>query len=168
MTFPKRKPNRLHGYDYSMAGMYFITICTQNRECSLSQITGLNNTVGDGSPVPQLTDAGIIADKYIHLICCKFFGAEVVNYVIMPNHIHMILFLIGGTGDPSPTIGNIIGWLKYSVTKQINESRNSASIKFFQRSYHDHIIRNSKEFQMIHKYIDENPINWKNDCFYTD
>ena len=39
--------------------------------------------------------------------------------------------------------------------------------KVWQRSYHDHIIRNEKDFRMIRKYIDENPITWENDCFYV-
>ena len=103
MERPRRKPNRLHGYDYSTAGTYFITICTQNRECSLSQIIGMNDNVGDGFPVPQLTEAGIISDKYIKSIHDKFSSVTVENYVIMPNHIHMILYLKNGTGDPSPT-----------------------------------------------------------------
>ena len=168
MERPRRKPNRLHGYDYSLAGTYFITICTQNRECSLSRIDGMNVNVGDGFPVPQLTEEGIIADKYIKLICDKFPSVAVENYVIMPNHIHIILYLTSGTGDPSPTIGSVIGWLKYTITKQINIMSDMPSVKFFQRSFHDHIIRNAKEFQMIYKYIDENPVNWENDCFYCE
>lgn len=168
MERPTRKPNRLFGYDYSTEGTYFITICTQDRECLLSQIINVNNDVGDGFPVPQLTDAGIIADKYIKSINNKFPDVNVENYVIMPNHIHIILYLTNGTGNPSPTIGNVVGWFKYITTKEINNIRNLPSAKFFQRSFHDHIIRNEKEFQMIYKYIDENPINWENDCFYCD
>lgn len=164
--YPRRKPNRLSGYDYSTAGTYFITICTQNRECSLSRIIDMYADVGDGFPVPQLTEAGIISDKYIKSIHDKFPNVTVENYVIMPNHIHMILYLTNGTGDLSPTIGNIIGWFKYAVTKEINNIQNLSPAKFFQRSFHDHIIRNDKEFQMIYKYIDENPINWETDCFY--
>lgn len=132
----------------------------------MSRIIDMYADVGDGSPVPQLTEAGIISDKYIKSIHDKFPNVTVENYVIMPNHIHMILYLKNGTGNPSPTIGGIIGWLKYAITKQINITADMPPIKFFQRSFHDHIIRNDKEFQMIYKYIDENPINWENDCFY--
>lgn len=166
MERPRRKANRLLGYDYSTAGTYFITICTQNRECLLSRIIDMYADVGDGFPVPQLTEAGIISDKYIKSIHDKFPNVTVENYVIMPNHIHMILYLKNGTGDPSPTIGSIIGWFKYAVTREINNIQNLSPAKFFQRSFHDHIIRNDKEFQMIYKYIDENPINWETDCFY--
>lgn len=166
MEYKNRKRLRLQGYDYSCSGAYFVTICTQNRECLLSRIIDAYANVGDGFPVPQLTEAGIISDKYIKLIHGKYPSVTVENYVIMPNHIHIILCLQNGMGDPSPTIGNVIGWYKYSVTKEINDIQNFPPTKFFQRSCHDHIIRNDKEFQTIYKYIDENPINWETDCFY--
>lgn len=168
MEYPKRKPNRLRGYDYSGNGAYFITICTQNRECILSDIN-----VGDGFPVPILTNYGIISDKFINLITEKFHTIFVEKYVIMPNHIHLLLAVQNsdiaavGTGNPSPTIGNVVGWLKYQITKQINDICGIAGQKIFQRSYHDHIIRNEKEFRMIWEYIDENPLNWQSDCFYV-
>lgn len=168
MGYKNRKPNRLAGYDYSGNGAYFITICTQDRECTLSDID-----VGDGFPVPVLTDYGKISDKYINLITEKYPTVFVDKYVIMPNHIHLLLvvqnpdFTASGTGNPSPTIGNVIGWLKYQVSKQINEIHGIAGQHIFQRSYHDHIIRNEKTFQMIWKYIDENPLKWESDCFYV-
>ena len=90
----------------------------------------------------------------------------------MPNHIHLLLVVqnsyitAGGTENPSPTIGNVVGWLKYQITKQINDIRGIAGQKIFQRSYHDHIIRNEKDFQMIWEYVDKNPLNWENDCLY--
>ena len=88
MEYKNRKPNRLAGYDYSGNGAYFITICTQDRECTLSDID-----VGDGFPVPVLTDHGKISDKYINLITEKYPTIFVDNYVIMPNHIHLLFVL---------------------------------------------------------------------------
>lgn len=167
LEYPKRKPNRLTGFDYSSSGAYFVTVCTQNRECILSEIN-----VGDGFPVPRLTQYGFICDKNINLITEKFLTVFVDKYVIMPNHIHILLVVqnpditADGTGNPSPTLGNVIGWLKYQITRQINEIDKNFGQRIFQRSYHDHIIRNEKDFQMICKYIDENPITWENDCFY--
>lgn len=97
----------------------------------MSRIIDMYADVGDGFPVPQLTEAGIISDKYIKSIHDKFPNVTVENYVIMPNHIHMILYLTNGTGDLSPTIGNIIGWFKYAVTKEINNIQNLSPAKFF-------------------------------------
>lgn len=79
MELPQRKPNRLTDYDYSQNGAYFITICTQDRKPILSTI------VGDGFPVPKL--CGQIAEKYIRNV------PEIEKYVIMPDHIHMIIRL---------------------------------------------------------------------------
>jgi len=164
MELTKRKPNRLKKYDYSKNGGYFITICTKDRKQILSKITKDKNydIVGDGFAVPQLTKYGIIVDKYINLINTKYPMIKVDKYVIMPNHIHLLLIIESdGTANPSPTIGSIIGWFKYSITKYIDESTN-----IFQRSFHDHIIRNKNDYLKIWEYIDNNPLKWELDCYY--
>lgn len=92
------------------------------------------------------------------------------TYVVMPNHIHLLLS-IGedrGTGKPSPTLGNVIGWLKYQVTKQVNLHCCTAGVKIFQRSYHDHVIRNETDYLHIWAYIENNPFRWREDCFYVE
>ncbi len=157
---PNRKSTRKKHYDYSSNGSYFITICTEERKNILSSI------VGDGSSVPQLTYIGQTAEGYISRIPVRYRNITVDKYVIMPNHIHLILTIRnpGGTEDPSPTISRIIAWVKYGITKHINEI-NSAH-KIFQRSFHDHIIRNKADYDMIWKYIENNPKTWKKDCFY--
>ena len=88
----------------------------------------------------------------------------------MPNHIHLLLSVAkdDGRGDPSPTILEAIGWLKYQATKEINQIRNSSGEKVFQRSFYDHIIRNLDDYQEIHNYICENPAKWQYDKLYTD
>ena len=96
----------------------------------------------------------------------KYPQVTVDKYVIMPDHIHMIIRIddVGeafrlpcnshvmqrdGTGDPSPTVGNIVGWYKYQVSKQINQLRNALGEKVFQRSYYDHVIRNQRDYEEI-------------------
>lgn len=83
MELPQRKPNRLPDYNYSQNGAYFITICTQGRKKFLSQI------VGDGSPVPK--PIGMIAEEYIRQIPETYPAVSVDRYVIMPDHIHLLL-----------------------------------------------------------------------------
>lgn len=123
-----------------------------------------------------MTNIGNVVMEIIEQITQKYPCVNVNQYVIMPNHVHMLLFIshVGvlekeqtGMGNPSPTVGNVIGWFKYTVTKKINEQRNSVGKLIFQRSFHDHIIRNEKDYEMIWNYIIANPINWCNDCFYT-
>lgn len=65
-----------------------------------------------------------------------------------------------GTGNPSPTLGNVIGWYKYQVTKQANTQLNNLSGKLFQRSYYDHVIRNQQDYNEAWNYIENNPRKW--------
>ena len=160
--FPKRKPNRLGGFDYSTGYSYFITICTQSRVKTLSKI------VGEGSPLPHLTKQGEIIKNLIENIPSKYSNFSVDYYVIMPNHIHLLISVYDiGRGDPSPTVSSFIGWLKYQATKEINIMMNTMGQKQFQRSFHDHIIRNRDDYEEISKYIYENPINWETDEFFV-
>ena len=152
MEAANRKPNRIAGYDYNQNGAYFVTLCTQDRKKILSEI------VGDGSPVPK--PYGIVAENFIKNISVKYPSVTVDKYVIMPDHIHILLRINYGTGDPSPTLGNIIGWYKYQVTKQINLHTNEPGMRLFQRSYYDHVIRNQQDYNEIWEYIDNNPLKW--------
>ena len=84
------------------------------------------------------------------------------KYVVMPDHIHLLLRFDWdlGTGNPSPTLGNVIGWYKYQVTKQINLQTKTESAKIFQRSYYDHVIRNQQDYNEVWEYIENNPKKW--------
>ena len=154
MEFCERKPNRIPEYDYGTNGAYFVPICTQDRKKILS------NIVGDGFPVPK--PCGIIAQDIIRHIPEKYPSVTVDKYVIMPDHIHILMKFDWdfGTGNPSPTLGNVIGWYKYRVTKQINSEMNTKGAKIFQRSYYDHVIRNQQDYNEIWQYIENNPRKW--------
>ena len=80
MEIRQRKQNRIAEYDYSTNGAYFVTICTQDRKKILSEIVG-----DDAHIVPK--PYGYIAEKYIRNV------PEIEKYVIMPDHIHMIIRL---------------------------------------------------------------------------
>ena len=89
--FPKRKKNRLENYDYSTCGAYFITVCTDKRKRILSRIVGVD-VLGDPKNV-KLLPHGMVADKYIKQMNEFYENLDVDQYVIMPNHIHLILFV---------------------------------------------------------------------------
>ena len=163
MDIPKRKPNRFPCFDYSTPGAYFITICTEGKKCVLG------NIVGGGAfdaPLVKLTDVGKIAEKYI-LSGNRIPNVRVDKYVIMPNHIHLILLLNAPGADgtskaPSPTnavIPHFVSTFKRFCHRDIGT-------QIFQRSYHDHVIRGEKDYLKIWEYIDNNPARWKEDCFY--
>ena len=163
MNRPKRKPNRLPQFDYSSPGAYFITICTQEKQCLLSRIVG-----GGALDAPQvvLTSAGRIAEKYI-LSGRKIPGITVEHYAIMPNHIHLLLSVTpaefsGTSKAPSPTnavIPHFVSTFKRFCHRDIGSH-------IFQRSYHDHVIRGEADYLQIWQYIDHNPARWQEDCFY--
>ena len=159
MDLPKRKPIRLKGYDYSQNGAYFITMCTNKRECILSNIVG-----DDAYIVPKnnLSQIGLICEKYINNINIKYGNVTVDKFVIIPNHIHLFISHHGTmwASSPTKTIGDIIRSFKTLVTKE-------AGFPIWQRFYHDHIIRGEKDYLKIWEYIDTNVIKWKKDCFYT-
>ena len=163
MELPKRKSPRLPGYDYNSGGTYFITICTQNRECLLSQIVGDD---AHGVPKSCLTDMGKIVEKYI-LSGNRLDRITVDKYVIMPNHVHLLLIVDDMPDGPpratAPTQASIPSFI--SAWKRL--SQKEIGKKIFQRSYHDHIVRNEKDYLRIWQYMENNPKQWEMDCFYV-
>ena len=150
----RRKPNRLPEFDYGSNGAYFVTICTDGRKRCLSDI------VADERPA--LKKIGTIAEEFIRMLPEKYADVSVDKYVIMPDHIHMILFIHTekGVGASPNTLGKIIGWYKYNVTKRVNAERIAPAARVFQRSYYDHVIRGEQDYLEIWDYIDGNPQKW--------
>ena len=156
MELPTRKPMRLSDYDYSSPGAYFVTVCTANRRCILSDITVGADALG--GPRLQLTDAGIVVEKYI-LTTERMPGFHVEKYVIMPNHIHMILRIDNGPPRASaPTVSDAVGAIKRLVNRRLGQD-------IWQRSFHEHVIRNENDYCEIAEYIDANPSKWADDCY---
>ena len=126
----------------------------------------LSKIVGGGAldaPNSQLTELGKIVEKYI-LSGQRIERIAVEKYVIMPNHIHLLLAVTSGTSKaPSPTnaiIPHFVSTLKRFCNREIG-------ISVFQRSYHDHIIRNEQDFLRVWEYMDNNPKQWEMDCLYV-
>ena len=139
MDFRQRKPNRIADFDYSGGGAYFVTICTQERQKILSEIVG-----DDAHIVPK--PYGMIVEKYIRRV------PEVKKYVIMPDHLHMIIRL-DGDNRQNKQVSSIVRSIKTLTTKEVGTS-------IFQRSYYDHVIRNQQDYNEIWEYIEENPMKW--------
>ncbi|MBR5453286.1 MAG: transposase [Clostridia bacterium] len=165
--FNFRKNVRLYGANYNQAGEYFITICTENRKCMLSHIVGTG--VLDG-PQIKLTEYGKIADKYIKQINDFYDYISIENYIIMPNHIHLLITLKayenGPSGTPVPTrqnsvISRLISTFKRFCNKEIGKN-------IWQYRSYDHIIRNKKDYDRHVKYIHENPLRWYYDELYSE
>ncbi len=100
MEYKYRKTTRLEIFDYNSVGAYFITICTQNKEHLLSQIVTKETFVGTGvldgpqtskGIFVELTEYGKIADKYINQLNDFYENISIDDYVIIPNHIHLLI-----------------------------------------------------------------------------
>ena len=145
-----RKATRIPHYDYSNHNYYFLTLCTDHRKCIFGQPGNLN-------------DLGRIVEKHIINVPKFYQNVMVDKYVVMPNHVHMILVL---NGEVNPNTSLIMGQFKRGVTMEIREIMPDFPV--WQRSFHDHVIRNQKDYERIWLYIDANPMNWSKDCFYVN
>lgn len=150
MDFYSRKSPRIPNYDYSLNGYYFVTICTHDKECLF------------GTP-EKMNDFGSIAQRDLYAIESHYENVRIDKCVVMPNHIHAIIVIEGAiTCD----LNTIIGQYKSGVTRKIREFDPNRIV--WQRSYHDHIIRNEKQYIKIWEYIENNPLKWEMDCFYCN
>jgi len=177
-----RRSIRLKGYDYSSGGAYFITVCTQGRECLFGQIA-------DGEM--RMNDEGrIVAEEWLNTGQIRD-NVQLDEWVVMPNHFHGIVVIADdrrgtanirrGTARRAPTamhhsttveqfgkpvsgsIPTIIRSFKSAATKRINELRQMPGAKLWQRNYYEHIIRRDDEMNKIREYILNNPAQWAED-----
>ena len=191
-----RRSIRLKGYDYSKAGLYFITICVQNRAC-------LYGNIVDGKM--NLNDAGIMVEKQWLELPQRFTNIQLHEYIVMPNHFHAILEIVVGTTlvvDPNntdtkngtvvpnkkrqpqgiaptipptaknKTVGDMVGAFQSIATVEYirgvkNQNWEQFDKKLWQRNYWEHIIRNDTEYHRVANYIINNPAKWNDDQFFN-
>ena len=165
-SLPNRKSTRLKDYDYSKPGAYFITICTYNRKQVLSEID-----VGQGlAPAEnRLSVYGRIVQEQIESLTERYPFVEINQYVIMPNHIHLLIsnYEVAAGASPCPTISDVICTLK-SISTRLCRRAGYLEAQLFQTSFHDHIIRDECDYRKISEYIETNPLKWEMDCFYQE
>lgn len=162
MDKPRRKQIRLKNYDYSSSGYYFVTICSYNRKPIFSKIVGQ----GLAPAATELTLYGKIAQKQLLDLENRFKGIKIDKYIIMPNHIHIIVVInkTEAGASPCPTLSDVICAFKSLTVRECNAALSHQ--KLFQASFHDHIIRGEKDYEKIWQYIDSNASKWIEDCFY--
>jgi REP element-mobilizing transposase RayT len=165
-----RRSIRLKRHDYARAGAYFVTICAKDRECLFGQIEG--ETV-------ILSEDGRLVDECWHLLPRHFPNVELDAFVLMPNHVHGIIWITDmgmdrGTACRAPTVERfghpvshslptIIRSFKSAVSQRINERRTIPGVLVWQRNYYEHIIRSDEELNRIREYIANNPAQWAMD-----
>ncbi|MEL6524701.1 MAG: hypothetical protein AAFQ07_03230 [Chloroflexota bacterium] len=179
---PQRKSPRLQGYDYSQSGAYFVTICTHRKDYLFGDV------VNDEMQKFRLGD---IAEQRWYDLPNHFEQVVLDGFVVMPNHVHGIIFIMDASADsvntdtidrvptearehvgtasmPSarPKLGTIIGTYKAAVTRYANRILDDPPSKIWQSRYHDHIIRNEADLKRIREYVLYNPQKWESDTFY--
>jgi REP-associated tyrosine transposase len=168
-----RRSIRLRGYDYSQAGAYLVTIRTQGR----SRLFG---DVVDGRV--ELNHAGQMLWSEWEAIPARFPRIELDEFVVMPNHVHGIVWIVGAplvgalspdaedgeTTTVAPTLGEVVGTFKSLTTngyiRGVKEHQWPAFPgRLWQRNYYEHIVRTDESLARIRQYIIDNPAQWADD-----
>jgi putative transposase len=168
-----RQSIRLKQYDYASEGMYFITICSYQKQHLFGEVV-------DNAMI--LSDMGkIVRDEWLKTPTLRP-NVSLGEYVVMPNHLHLLLCIelrketreqqgsrkgvlqyAPTIRSPSQTIGAIIRGYKGATTKQINILRETPQTPVWQPNYYEHIVRSEKDCNRIREYIQYNPQNWEID-----
>ena len=159
MERPKRKQMRLNNYDYSTKNYYYVTSCTANKNKLIGSVAEELNQVNI-----KLSNYGESVKIELECIPVHFEGVYIDKYVIMPDHLHVII-VIGCDGENErsrsfPTLATIVGLFKSGASKRIHQI--NPELKVWQKSYYDTIIRNEQGYLEICNYIDDNPYKWYN------
>jgi len=154
-VLPERKPTALKNYDYSNPGIYFVTICTQNRTHTFGYITPGGEMV--------LSPLGELVHRRWEDLPMRFPCLDTVShqhFIVMPDHIHGFVHITAGGASPSPTLHQILGAFKSLTTIEVNRMQGTSGQKIWQRSGYEHIIRNEDDFRAAAEYIAGNPARW--------
>ena len=156
-NLPKRKKNRLAGYNYASGGAYFVTVCVQNPSVSLWNRVGADIIRPDYELVEEadipLSAQGKIVETAINNIPQHYTNIKVDKYCIMPDHIHLIIFIESGKNGriiSAPTLSTVIGQMKRWASKQIGQP-------IWQKGFYDRILDSDNAYLEIWQYIDNNP-----------
>jgi putative transposase len=157
--YSQRKILRLKEYDYSKAGAYFVTICTQDRENLLGEISQGQMAVNNGGQAVQ---------KIWQDLPLRFPEIKTDAFVIMPNHVHGIIMVgaqfiapLKGSIKRAPTLGEIVRVFKAISTRRIRANYH-CSFRW-QRNYYEHIICDEISLNRIREYIHTNHTRWELD-----
>ena len=153
-----RRSIRLRGFDYAQEGAYFVTICTHHRACLFGEVVDDEMRLNANGRLVNETWMGM-PRHYPHV--------ELDTFIVMPNHVHGILVLVGSGLQPAPAkmqpLPEIIRGFKTFSARRINRSRSTPGKPVWQRNFYDHIIRDEVGLDRIRQYILDNPVRWAED-----
>ena len=166
--YPKRKKIRLEGYDYNTAGLYFITVCTKEKRKLLCEINEpLVGSIVLDAPLIQMSKYGEVVERRLREMSDFYENIKLDDYVVMPNHVHMMVRIIdngnGASGTTLPTmnkIGRFVGTFKRLTNREIG-------INLWQSGSNDRIVRSDEEYIAYMEYMEANPRRWLTDEHYV-
>jgi REP element-mobilizing transposase RayT len=178
MRLPNRRSTRWQGFDYTSGAAYFLTMCVAGRETLFGDVI-------DGEV--RLSEIGMLVDQTLHESLAMRPEIELVTHVVMPNHLHLLIIVnplpdVGAHGrapvppqDPAtpPTsrlrrpprsVGSLVAAFKAASARAVNDLHGTPGLSFWQRGYHDRIVRNDRELAATMVYIENNPLRWREDA----
>jgi len=165
MNFIEREPRkklRLTGYDYRGAGCYFVTFCTAGRQLLFGEII-------DGEM--KCNEAGRMVFNVFKNLPNLYYGVNIDSFVVMPNHIHALIFFEKRTRSSAPTMDSLSDIIKKIKTYTTNcyiqgvyqKNWTPFDMKLWQRGYYEHIVQDDTSLKKIQEYILKNPLQWERD-----
>jgi REP element-mobilizing transposase RayT len=161
-----RKHIRLKDYDYSSAGAYFVTICTESRH-------RLFGTISDNQL--SLNEVGELTQYWLNKTTLKFPRTTILKSIIMPNHIHFIVLMNAESlnGDKSIELSVLVQWFKTMVTNAYIQGVKLGHFppfnkRIWQRNYYEHVVRDEQDLERVWEYIDLNVHKWSEDEYFSN
>jgi len=160
---PRRRDTRLPGWNYRLPGPYAVTLCTQGRKWLFGEVIG-------GLTVPNAI--GSMVTAVWQEMDGEFPPLTLDAFVVMPNHIHAIVWLDAGNVEQNPDLGTVVQRFKSITTARYSKGVYEAGWEPFdgrlwQRNYYDHIVRDDRDLERCRRYIEANPSRWLDDQDYA-
>ena len=174
MTEQRRKSVRLQGFDYKGNALYFITICCANREKRFGEVVNEQGMPIYGSYAEEravlggfhieLSAAGEVCQRVLEASRLATKQIRVGDFVIMPNHVHLVAIAEQGVGKPTP-LEDFVRYLKSAITREIHKEY--PGVVLWQKGYYEHVIRDDADYERILEYIANNPAQWASDKYFS-
>ena len=159
MEKPNRKLPRLKGFDYSLANAYFITVCSYDKK----HIFGEISKVG-GNNVFYPSRIGELIEKTYFQLPERFPEFDLIHFSLLPNHLHFLAIKNEAGSGKVKSLSDLVGAFKSLSDRAVRYEM--PVIKIWQKSFHDHIIRDELDFQNHWMYIEENVTRWGEDEYF--